>query len=75
MARFGGSEQCAPVTWIEHHMMDDVAEEMRTVGQPLLPRGIAAVDPGTLARGDKQLRLTCHWRILSRRDTLLRNPA
>ena len=49
-----GGEQGPPVARVEHEMMDDMAQEMRPVGVPVLPRRIAAIDPRALARGDQQ---------------------
>jgi len=47
-------EQRAPVARIEHHVIEDVAEEMRPVEAKAAPRAIAVEKPRALSRCHQQ---------------------
>ncbi|HEY6421262.1 MAG TPA: hypothetical protein VIX59_19870 [Candidatus Binataceae bacterium] len=50
----GRGQHGAAVARVEHHVMDDVAEEMRPVEAPGAARRIAMIDERALASADQQ---------------------
>ena len=56
-------EQGASIARVKHHVVDDVAEKMRSVGSPVLALINAAIEPCPLAGGDhhQQLPVRCHF--------------
>jgi hypothetical protein len=50
MSRLCRQQQRAAVARIEHQVIDDIAQEMRTFDPPLLARSIRPIDECALAR-------------------------
>ena len=49
-----GRKHRPAIARIQHHVMDDLPKEMRPVGSPIPAGLVAMIEPGALARGDKQ---------------------
>ena len=52
MAGFCRCQQRSPGTRIEHHVVDDMAEKVRSIGAPGFARRIAVIEPSAFARGN-----------------------
>jgi hypothetical protein len=54
MSGLGREQQRAAVARVEHEVVDDRAQEMRSVDLPGLARGVAAIDESAFARSDEK---------------------
>src|SRR6185503_18821328 len=61
-----GGEQSAAVARIEHHVVYDMTEEVRTLGAPGPACPIAAINPCALARRDQYQSLACRTLFCAR---------
>jgi hypothetical protein len=61
MAGFRSAEECLPIAWIEHDVMNGVPKKMRADEPPLTAARIAAQDECALARADEQSDRAGSW--------------